>query len=53
MLIIYTVFKLIFPIKTHKPLWKAISSVVTASMNSPSFFKKYVADEFISKGENH
>lgn len=48
MLILYTVKKLIFPLRTRIPLWKSILVVITSPLNSSSFFQTYVADVFTS-----
>jgi len=48
MLILYTVKKLIFPLRTRVPLWKAISVLMTAPLNSSTFFQTYVGDVFTS-----
>lgn len=47
-LILYTVKKLIFPLRTRIPLWKSILVVITSPVNSSSFFQTYVGDVFTS-----
>jgi xenotropic and polytropic retrovirus receptor 1 len=47
-LVLYTIYKLIFPLRTRAPLWGAIWEVVTAPYTSPTFFTIYVADVFTS-----
>jgi hypothetical protein len=47
-IIVYTIFRLIFPLRTRVPMWRTIWLVVTAPMNSPTFFQSYVGDIFTS-----
>ena len=47
-LVLYTVYHLIFPLRTRCPMWKTIWSVVMAPSTSPSFFDGYVGDIFTS-----
>lgn len=48
LLILYTIKKLILPLKTRKPLWTSISAVISSPLNSPTFFTTYVGDVFTS-----
>ena len=45
---LYTIFKLIFPLRTRGPMWYAIGEVITAPFSSPTFFTIYLADVFTS-----
>jgi hypothetical protein len=47
-LVLFTIWNLIFPLRTRAPLWLAIWRVVTAPITSPKFFHTYVADVFTS-----
>lgn len=47
-LVVYTVYCLVFPLKTRMPMWKLIFEVVTAPLTSPTFFTIYIADVFTS-----
>ena len=47
-LVVYSVYHLIFPLRTRMPMWQTIWGVITAPMNSPSFFHGYVGDIFTS-----
>jgi EXS family len=47
-MVLFTVMKLIFPLRTRMPMWAAIAKVVTAPLHSPSFFHGYVGDIFTS-----
>ena len=47
-LVLYTIKCLIFPLKTRKSMWKAIVSVVSSPITSPSFIHTYIADVFTS-----
>jgi hypothetical protein len=44
MLVVYSVWQLIFPLRSRLPMWEAIYKVVTAPMHSPSFFHGYMGD---------
>ena len=48
LLVVYTIYQLIFPLQTRAPMWRAIFEVVTAPMTSPTFFLGYVGDIFTS-----
>ena len=48
LLVLYTLKKLIFPLKVRIPLWLTIWKVITTPMSSPTFFQTYVADVFTS-----
>ena len=48
LLVVYTVYQLIFPLKIRGPMWKAIWLVVTTPMTSPVFFHSYIGDIFTS-----
>jgi len=47
-LVFATTLKLIFPLKTRRPMWISIFKVVTAPCHSPTFFQTYVGDIFTS-----
>lgn len=47
-LVVVTIYKLIFPLRTRGPMWHSIWLVVTAPMTSPSFYHGYVGDIFTS-----
>lgn len=47
-LVVYTSYQLIFPIRTRMPMWEAILDVVTAPLKSPTFFHGYIGDIFTS-----
>eukprot|EP00978_Attheya_sp_CCMP212_P013021 scaffold32493_cov59-Attheya_sp.AAC.4 len=47
-MVLFTIWNLIFPLRTRAPLWQAIWRVVTAPITSPKFFHTYVADVFTS-----
>ena len=48
MMVLYTVWNLVFPLRTRIPMWKAIGKVVTAPLDSPNFFHGYIGDIFTS-----
>ena len=48
LLVLYTVFQLIFPLRTRIPMWGNIWKVVTAPVHSPNFFHGYIGDIFTS-----
>jgi len=48
LLVLYTLFCLIFPLKTRLPMWRTIFEVITSPLTSPTFFSSYVADVFTS-----
>lgn len=48
MLVMYTIFQLIFPLRSRLPMWEAIWKVATAPLHPPSFFHGYVGDIFTS-----
>lgn len=47
-LVMYTAYQLIFPLRTRGPMWETIGQVVTAPMTGPTFFHGYVGDIFTS-----
>eukprot|EP00546_Thalassionema_frauenfeldii_P015736 CAMPEP_0178913190 /NCGR_PEP_ID=MMETSP0786-20121207/10702_1 /TAXON_ID=186022 /ORGANISM="Thalassionema frauenfeldii, Strain CCMP 1798" /LENGTH=815 /DNA_ID=CAMNT_0020585899 /DNA_START=80 /DNA_END=2527 /DNA_ORIENTATION=+ len=47
-LVFYTLFSLIFPLRTRVPMWAAIFEVISSPMTSPNFFTVYIADVFTS-----
>ena len=47
-LLIYTVYQLIFPIRMRAPMWENIWQVVKAPLSSPTFFHGYIGDIFTS-----
>jgi xenotropic and polytropic retrovirus receptor 1 len=47
-LVMYTIYNLIFPLRSRCPMWEAIWHVITAPMHSPTFFHGYVGDIFTS-----
>lgn len=47
-LVLFTLGKLIFPLRTRIPMWKSIWLVITAPATSPSFFHGYIGDIFTS-----
>jgi len=48
MLVVITILRLIFPLRTRMPMWNAIWQVVSAPLQSPNFFHGYVGDIFTS-----
>lgn len=46
--VFYGLSRLMLPLRTRVPMWKAIFQVVTSPMSSPSFFHSYVGDIFTS-----
>ena len=48
LLVLFTLKRLMFPLKVRIPMWKAIFRVVAAPLTKPSFFETYVADVFTS-----
>ena len=44
----YTMYKMIFPLRTRGPMWLAIFQVLIAPFTSPTFFTIYMADVFTS-----
>jgi xenotropic and polytropic retrovirus receptor 1 len=48
MLVLYTIYCLIFPLRTRVPMWKTIFHVLSAPFVSPTFFTIYIADVFTS-----
>ena len=48
MLVTYTIYRLLFPLRTRLPMWQSIFNVITAPMHSPNFFHSYVGDIFTS-----
>jgi hypothetical protein len=44
----FTLYRLIFPLKVRVPLWHAIFQVISAPITKPTFFHTYVADIFTS-----
>ena len=48
LLVIYTMFQLVFPLRTRMPMWGNIWKVVTAPVSSPTFFHGYIGDIFTS-----
>lgn len=47
-LVLYTIWRFIFPLRQRKPLWLAMARACTAPLTSPSFFHTYVADVLTS-----
>jgi EXS family/SPX domain len=47
-LVLCTIYQLIFPLRTRAPMWETIWQVVTAPTTSPTFFHGYVGDIFTS-----
>lgn len=47
-LVLFTLKRLIFPLKVRVPLWQAIFKVITAPITKPTFFHTYCADVFTS-----
>lgn len=47
-LILITVYKLLFPIAQRRLMWQTVYKVVTAPLHSPTFFHTYVGDIFTS-----
>lgn len=47
-LVVYTSYQLLFPLRTRAPMWQAIGEVVTSPMTSPTFFHGYIGDIFTS-----
>jgi hypothetical protein len=47
-LVLYAIKCLILPLRTRRPLWRAIFEVMTSPFNSPTFFTIYIADVFTS-----
>lgn len=47
-LLLYTAYQLVFPIRVRGPMWETVWQVITAPMTSPSFFHGYVGDIFTS-----
>ena len=47
-LILYTIKRLIFPLRARLPLWTAIKHVAMAPFITPTFFVTYVGDVFTS-----
>lgn len=48
LLVIYTTYRLIFPLRVRGPMWVSIWEVITSPMTSPTFFHGYVGDIFTS-----
>ena len=48
LLVMYTLFQLLFPFRIRMPMWGNIWKVVTAPVSSPSFFHGYIGDIFTS-----
>ena len=46
--VLYMVYRLIFPLKARVPMWLAIWRVISAPLESPTFFQSYVGDIFTS-----
>ena len=47
-LLLYTAYQLVFPIRVRAPMWETVWQVITAPMSSPTFFHGYVGDIFTS-----
>ena len=47
-LMLYTAYQLVFPIRVRAPMWETVWQVITAPMSSPTFFHGYVGDIFTS-----
>jgi hypothetical protein len=47
-LLLYTAYQLVFPFRVRAPMWETVWQVITAPMNSPTFFHGYVGDIFTS-----
>jgi EXS family/SPX domain len=47
-LLIYTVYQLIFPVRMRAPMWENIWQVLKAPLSSPTFFHGYIGDIFTS-----
>ncbi len=47
-LLLYTAYQLVFPIRVRAPMWESVWQVITAPMSSPTFFHGYVGDIFTS-----
>jgi len=47
-LVMYTMYKMIFPLRTRGPMWHAIFQVLIAPFTSPTFLTIYMADVFTS-----
>ena len=47
-LLLYTSYQLVFPIRVRAPMWETVWQVITAPMSSPTFFHGYVGDIFTS-----
>jgi EXS family/SPX domain len=47
-LLLYTVYQLIFPIRIRAPMWENIWQVLKAPLSSPTFFHGYIGDIFTS-----
>jgi EXS family/SPX domain len=48
LMVVYTTYQLIFPIRTRGPMWTIIWQVITSPITSPTFFHGYVGDIFTS-----
>jgi|UPI000581A97B hypothetical protein len=48
LVVLYTIYRLIFPLQTRLPMWRSIWCVVTSPAVSPSFYHGYVGDIFTS-----
>lgn len=48
LLVVYTIYQLVFPLRIRIPMWKTIIQVITSPYTSPSFFHGYVGDIFTS-----
>jgi xenotropic and polytropic retrovirus receptor 1 len=48
LLVLFTLKRLIFPLKVRIPLWHAVFSAITAPFTKPTFFYTYIADVFCS-----
>ena len=46
--VIYTISRLVFPLRIRMPMWHNIWRVCTAPMHSPTFFHNYIGDIFTS-----
>lgn len=48
LVVLYTVSRLIFPLRTRVPMWHIIWQVVSSPVTAPTFFHGYVGDIFTS-----
>lgn len=48
LLVVYMFLQLIFPLRSRRPMWRAIWHVVSTPLSSPTFFHGYLGDIFTS-----